>query len=237
MTYDETIAWLQTMCEVPLNNADENFQRIIPAMMLYADGRIYRDLKFLATLTSQPISLTAHDREFALPVSVRALRAVNVCTPAGPSISRYSKRSPLERITAEMLDFIWPQSSYRPGVPQKYAVLGSGMPGALQHIVRVMPTPDQNYQAELLGDIRPLPLSPTNPETFLSVTYPELYLCACMVFAAGYQRDFGAQADDPARAASWEQQYSNLRQGVMGEAAAMRGEGAGTGSAAQPGTP
>ena len=34
--------------------------------------------------------------------------------------------------------------------------------------------------------------------------YPELLLCACMVFASGYQRDFGAQAEDPQKAVSWE---------------------------------
>jgi len=78
-----------------------------------------------------------------------------------------------------------------------------------------------------LGVIRPQRLSSDNPQTFLSVTYPELFLAACMVWGCGYQRDYGAQADDPARAMSWETQYTNLRQGVMLEAAQLRGEGPG----------
>jgi hypothetical protein len=90
-----------------------------------------------------------------------------------------------------------------------------------------MPTPDQNYPVEFMGDIRPLPLSNKNPETFLSVYYPEMFMAACMIFAAGYQRDFGAQAEDPQRATSWESTYSNLRMGVTLEAARMRGEGPG----------
>jgi hypothetical protein len=77
----------------------------------------------------------------------------------------------------------------------------------------------------LFGDIRPFPLSADNPETYLSVYYPELFLCACMVFGSGYQRDFGAQSDDPQRAVSWEGQYTYLRQGVALEAMRMRGAG------------
>jgi hypothetical protein len=238
MNYDEMVEALKVMNEVPLNNTDDAFLRIVPRMFLYADGRIYRDHAFLQTLMTQtqPITLTARNRDVLLPTSVMVLRSVNVCTPAG-AITTFTKRTPLDRIPPEVLDFFWPQASFRPGVPQKYAVVGGfappivpapAMPSqALQLTVRFMPTPDQNYPVEFLGDIRPLPLSNKNPETFLSVYYPELYIAACMIFAAGYQRDFGAQADDPGRAQSWEGQYKALSQGVALEAARMRGEGPG----------
>jgi hypothetical protein len=126
-------------------------------------------------------------------------------------------------------------------VPQKYAVVGNVQPipqqlqpltqppvpiptpQVMSHTVRLMPTPDKAYYAELFGDIRPEPLSPENPETYLTVFYPELFLCACMVFGSGYQRDFGAQSDDPARAVSWEGQYNYLRQSIAGEVLRMRG--------------
>jgi hypothetical protein len=160
------------------------------------------------------------------------LRSINVLTPtASGTIGPSSKRTPLERIPPEVLDFFWPQESFRPGMPQKYAVVGSV--GAttpsqlLQHVVRLMPSPDRAYPVELLGDIRPLPLSADNPETYISVFYPELFICACMIFAAGYQRDFGAQADDPGRAVSWQGQYEYLKQMALLEAARMRGEGPG----------
>jgi hypothetical protein len=237
MTYDEMVEALKVMNEVPLNNTDDAFTRIVPRMFLYADGRVYRDHAFLQTLMTQtqPITLTARVRDVLLPTSVMVLRSVNVCTPAGV-ITTYTKRTPLERIPPEILDFIWPQTSARPSVPQKYAVVGGfapvdptlqNPPQALQLTVRFMPSPDQNYPVEFLGDIRPLPLSNKNPETFLSVYYPELYMAACMIFTAGYQRDFGAQSDDPARAVSWEAQYKALSQGVALEAARMRGEGPG----------
>lgn len=240
MTFDDVVAALMTLNEVPFNNSDENFIRIIPSMMLYADGRIYRELTFLATTTTQPITLIPFNREIALPLTVVAMRSINVLTPAG-AITTNSKRKPLERISSEMLDVFWPQSTFRPGVPQKYAVIGQQLPlvvpqpQTMQHVIRLMPTPDKAYSAEVLGDIRPLPLSEANPQTYLSVTYPELYIAACMVFAAGYQRDFGAQSDDPRMAQSWETQYGALKQGVMLEAGRMRGIA--PQAAAMPGAP
>jgi len=227
MNYDEVVSQLKTLLAVSLNDDDSNFTRIIPSMFLYADGRIFRDIAFLAQKITQPVQLTANDREFDLPANVRVLRAINVCTPIGP-ITFTSKRNPLERISVEALDFFWPQASYKPGIPQKYAVLGLStpfpLPGAdIVYQVRVMPTPDKAYQAELLGDIRPDPLAPENPQTFLSVYYPELFIAACMIYGSGYQRDFGAQADDPGRAVSWEAQYGALRQGVMQQVSRMAG--------------
>jgi hypothetical protein len=233
MTFDDCVSWLKTMLAVQLNDDDSNFTRILPAMFLYADGRIYRELTFLATKITQPVRLIAGSREFALPASVRVLQSINVVTPEGP-ITNTSKRKLLERITPEALDFFWPQASFKPALPQKFAVVGNVQPipqqlasqtavsQVMSHTVRLMPQPDKSYYAELYGDIRPAPLSADNPETYLSVYYPELFLCACMVFGSGYQRDFGAQADDPARAISWEGQYNMLRQGVTLEALRMR---------------
>jgi hypothetical protein len=222
------------MNEVPLNNTDENFTRIVPRMFLYADGRIYRELMFLQTFMTQPSTLIVRNRELALPASVMNLRGINLCTPA-IAIGPTTKRTPLERVPSDILDYLWPQSSFRPGPPVKYGVIGGIAPvtvppaasQVLQLTVRFMPTPDQAYPVEFLGDIRPLPPSSSNPETYLTVYYPELYMAACMIFAAGYQRDFGAQAEDPQRAQSWEAQYSNLKASAMLEAARMRGEGPG----------
>lgn len=246
MTYDEIVAQLQTMLEVPLNNADANFTRILPAMFNHAEGRIWGDLNFLVTDITQPAQLTANAREFALPESVIILEQIAVCTPAG-AITNASKRVVLERISPAALDMFWPQANFKPGVPQKYAVIGNRVPSAmtvtvdpqtmssvrtvtpekLSYVVRLMPTPDRAYMVELTGTIHPEVTSPTNPETFLSMRYPELLLAACMVFGSGYQRDFGAQADDPTRAVSWDAQYKTLLQGIMVEHARMRGEGPG----------
>jgi len=226
MTYDELVSRLYTLLVIPRNNEDSDFLNILPAMFEYADGRIYRELDFLTTLITQPITLVALNREIALPASVLSLRQVKVCTPVG-AITNNSSRVTLDRINPETLDVFWPQAGYKPSVPKKYAVVGNGGDLTSPHIIRFMPTPDRAYSCELLGMIRPAPPSPSNQQTYLTVTYPALYVAACMVFGTGYQRDYGAQADDPARAMSWETTYTTLRQGVMLEAAQLRGEGPG----------
>ena len=149
-----------------------------------------------------------------------------------------------------MLDMFWPVGPMKTGVPKKYAVLGSFVFGSPDYPLQISgqelrwaPLPDNGYLVEVLGTFRPNPLGPNNPETFLSKTYPDLLLAACMIFASGYQRDFGSMADDPAKAMSWEATYSTLRTGVMLEAARQSGEGAGWSSlpptpiAAQPRAP
>jgi hypothetical protein len=237
MNYDQTLKQLQTLLEIPLNQEDENFKRIVPLMFTYADNRIYRELEFLATTAVTAGTLTANNRETPLPSTMIVLRQMNVLVPAGPIWARMTVRKVLERVSPEALDMIWgSQGRYDAnfdavvptpaGVPEKYAIVGTStaaFPQTLSYIVRLMPTPDQAYAAEFFGVIRPALLSPVNTETFLSVNYPDLFCAACMVFASGYQRDFGAQADDPAKAMSWNGMYETLRQSAMMEAGRMKG--------------
>jgi hypothetical protein len=237
MNYDETVKTLQTMLEIPLNQEDENFTRVLPRIVEYAENRIYREMDFLATTTAQAIgTFNPPYRELVVPPRVIVLRGINVFSPGG-GFGYGTVRNSLERISIEAMDLFWPtQSNTFPGVPQRYCVIGDLAPATpgppptpetLSYRVRVFPAPDLPYTPEYVGTIRPLPLSPTNTSTFLSMTYPDLFCAACMVFASGYQRDFGAQADDPAKAMSWDGMYTSLRQGVMLEAARQKGEGAG----------
>lgn len=228
MTYDEFVKALQTLCVIPLNQTDENFQRILPQIITYGENRIYRELDFLATLNATTAPLNANLRETALPATVIVLRGIDVFTPVGAPTNT-SVRHTLERISPEALNMFWPQASLTPGVPQKYAMIGvnSGtFPQVLSYVVRLMPEPDQAYSAEFTGIIRPATLSASNTSTFLSINYSDLLLACCMVMASGYQHDFGTMAEDPQKAMSWESTYNSLRQGAMLEAARQRGEGA-----------
>ena len=38
MTYNEAVSWLQTMLEIPLNQTDVNFQRLVPLMFPLCRG-------------------------------------------------------------------------------------------------------------------------------------------------------------------------------------------------------
>src|SRR5215831_2502574 len=224
MIYDDLNAALMTLLEIPFNQTDENYQRIVPRMMENANNRIYRELSFLAAETSQSATLTANVRVQVLPASVIALRSLNVITPVGaqPDDSGAS-RNPVERLSVEGMDFLWPQASLTPGVPRKYSLLGALT--TQPYAVRLYPEPDQGYNADFIGLIRPAPPGPTNQTTFLLTTYPELFTAACMVFASGYQRDFSSMADDPAKALSWDKHYGDLRGSALIEAARQKGEG------------
>jgi hypothetical protein len=226
MTYDDLIASLQTFLEIPLNQTDENFQRVIPRIMEDANNRIYRELDFLPATTSQTAALTANVRVQTLPPSVIVLDSVNVITPlsAQPDDAG-ATRHPVERISIEAMDIWYPQASFAPGVPTKYSLIGAPA-STPPYNMRLWPEPAQAYNAEFIGVIRPAPPGPTTQNTYLLTTYPELFLAACMVLASGYQRDFGAMADDPQKAMSWEAHYSTLRTTAMIEGARIKGEGA-----------
>jgi hypothetical protein len=242
MNYDQVLKALQTILEIPLNQEDENFKRIVPLMFTYADNRIYRELEFLATTAMTTGTLTVGNRETPLPSTVLVLREMSVLVPTGKGwqageVVNFTARKTLERFSPEALDMIWSGSRYDPntnsmqpsplGVPEKYAVVGtstSTFPQTLSYSIRLAPVPNKAYAAEYFGVIRPALLSATNTETFLSVNYADLFCAACMVFASGYQRDFGAQADDPQKAITWNGTYETLRASAMLEAGRMKGD-------------
>ena len=238
MNYDQVLKNIQTIAEIPLNQEDESFARVVPLMFNYAEGMIYRDLDFLATKGQINGVLEAGNREVVLPKRVLACNQLNVVHQAVRTFPVWSKlsvltptRKTLERVSLEAIDMFWPQAELRAGIPQKYAILGMdpepsapGVPPPVGfQLIRMMPTPDKDYPVEFIGVVRPLPLSPQNPVTFLSETYPELLCAACLIFVFGYQRDFGAQADDPAKAISWTSTYEKLKAGVMLEVGRSKG--------------
>ena len=119
---------------------------------------------------------------------------------------------------------VWPQY----GSVQAPSLYASGYWATVNSTTLILaPTPDGSYTARITGVFRPVPMSASNPTTYLGTTYPDLFLSACMVFAAGWQRDFGAQSEDPKLAASWEAHYGAERASALEEEARRRGESTG----------
>src|SRR5262245_10369814 len=195
MDYDETVEALQTILEVPINDEDENFLRIVPRAFEYASNRIHRDLRSVFPIRKTTTTLTAGNREVLVPQAVVNVQAMNVLSLTG-------RRSNLESVSTEALDIFWPDPT-QTAFPDKYAIIGNDSL-ANPFIVRLMPTPDQAYPAEFIGPVRPPPLSQTNTQTYLSVVFPELHLIAAAVYMAGYQRDFQQAA------AGYDGQYTRL---------------------------
>ena len=156
-------------------------------------------------VTDSTGSLTSGSRNFTLPTTSNGkfvtVQNINVITPVGSTTTTGTRR-PLAPVDKSYLDSVW-NSSSESTVPKNFAMID-------QWNIIVGPWPDANYNVEVIGTIRPNPLSSTNTTTFLTTYLPDAFIAASMVFASGYMRDFGSQADNPQQAQSWESQYQTL---------------------------
>lgn len=198
--------------EIPIANAgsaapssDANFNAILPRAIEQAEQRLYRELDLITTQTAQTAALTAGSRNLAMPGGILILHDLNVITPAGTAPDA-GTRNPVQRVSLSFLNAVAPAAAAAlgsPSVPRYYALLDD-------IDVRLGPAPDAAYEAEFIGIIRPAPMTASNPATWLGTNLPDLLLAGVSAFMAGYQRDFGAQSEDPRLAVSWEATFQTL---------------------------
>ncbi len=198
--------WLDAYSnELVIPETDPNFLQIIPSAIDYAEQKMYRELDLLTTVVRDSSgTLAANSRNFTLPQSLGRFvvtNGINVYTPVATTITR----NQLVPISRDFMDVAWPSEAAptTPSVPQNYAMITD------QSII-VGPAPDAPYIAEVIGTIRPTPLSPTNTTTYLTLYLPDLWFAATMIFGTGYKQNWGAQSDDPGSAVSWQSQYDKL---------------------------
>lgn len=227
MNYSQIVTALAQLVVVP--EADTNFQAILPSTFAYADGRIYRELDMLvANVRDATASTAALDRNFILPTTLGTfliVDGINVITPAGTAPDS-GTRTPLTPVSRDVLDFIWP-STVGASVPEMFAYISQdtySTPSQTQ--VLLGPWPNSAYRLEVIGKIQPAVLSSSNANTYLSDNLSDLYIAACMIYLSGWQRNFGAQADDPRASQSWETQYATLRDSAATFEARKRWSGA-----------
>lgn len=200
--------FVQALAELMVvSTSDTNFQNILPSVIDYTENRIQRDVDFLATVFKDTsVTLAANNRNFTIPSTMLVVEEVNVITPVG-SDPDVGTRNALVPATKEYLDFTY-NSATGASIPLYFAPITD-----VAFIVG--PWPAANYGLELVGTRRLTQLSESNPSNYISLVYPDLYLAAAMVFATGYQKNFGSQADDPQMSQSWENQYQKLLQSTI----------------------
>ncbi len=197
-TYVTTIANLMAVDET-----DPNYVQILPSMIDYAEQRMYRELDLLSTtVRDRTASMTANDRNFTLPSGSGrfvVLDGINVLS-SGVRVAQ------LEPVSLEFLDAAWPSetATAASALPQYFAMV-------TDQTISVGPAPGSAWGVEVIGEIRPAPLSASNTTTYLTNYLPDIFVAASMIFASGYMKNFGAQADDPKMSASWEAQYQALK--------------------------
>lgn len=209
-------SWSTALASAAVTTAtDADFAAILPSVIDYAEQRIYRELDLLATVVRDDTgSLTANSREFTLPTSLGRfviVNGMNVVTPVSTTVTN-GTRNPLMLTSLMYADYTWPSNTApaTPSVPQWWAMV-------TDQTAVVAPAPDAAYNIEVVGTIRPTPLSVSNTTTFLTLYLPDLFFAASMVFVSGWQKNFGSQSDDPRMAVSWEAQTNNLMASAKGE--------------------
>lgn len=213
MTYDELVSYLENLLQVDSENETE-FLAILPATLNDAQGRIYREIDFLDTRV-QPVStaFTANNRQFIIPDDILVIQSIAAITPSTSITIATGTQNTLEPVSLDFIDYTWPTAlatSTNP-VPLYFTMLDATT-------AIVAPTPFANYTAVVTGVVRPETLSDANTSNYLSETYPDLLVAACMVFLSGYQRDFGSMTNGPpGMSVSWESHYITLKQSVMDE--------------------
>lgn len=186
-------------------SVDPNFNTILPRAIEYAEQRMYRELDLMQTFTTTTATTTANVRSVAIPGNLIVLNSLYLITPAGSvSTDANAQRNILLRTTPDALNFMWPQGQVTGQLPKYFATQSDTS-------VQIAPAPDAAYTLEFYGTVRPAPLSASNTTTILTTYLPDCFLACSMVFFSGYQRDFGAQSDDPKLAQSWETQYQTLK--------------------------
>jgi len=208
LTYSTYVTQIAEMAVV--DPADANFVTILPAMIDYAELRIYRDLD----LASTPVAL-ANGGSFMVS------EQINLILPAGETNPDASGASRVQLLptTKEYLDAVYGSNTTAArGVPAFYAPLD-------QNSFYVGPFSNATYYCEVVGTYRPAAMSVSNPVTYISEFLPDLLIMASMVYISAYQRNFGRQSDDPQMAQSYESQYMTLLRSAGVEEARKKYEG------------
>lgn len=203
-TYQATIANLMAT-----QVTAAGFVQIFPSAADYANNRIYREGDFLDMQVVDTGTVTANNRDFTLPSTFGkflVVDQVNIFTPQGTTTTR----NPVTPASLDLVNALWQSNTAASAstIPQWFAMNDQQAGGDI--VITFGPPPGANFTAEVIGSIMPAVISVSNPTTFLSTFMPEILIAATMVFMSGFQKNFGAQADDPKMAMSWETQYKTL---------------------------
>lgn len=195
--------------EISISSGNADFAVMLPTFIQNAELRIFRDLDLLTTVFRDTAgSISANIRNFNLPNSYGqfiVVEGVNLMV----SGARVNALTPCSR---EYIDAVFPSDAAptTTSTPRYFArdtdqtlILGPSVGSGI--LVATV---------EVVGTVRPAPLSPSISSTFISTSLPDLFLFAVMVEATGWMKNYGAQAEDPKMGISWEARY----QGALGPA-------------------
>lgn len=210
--------------------ADPAFNTILPQMLNYAELRIQRDLDLLQSEVTDQTSYSLTPGSNQLAISVNDFVTITSIVVDGV---------PLLPTTRQFLQNVYGSGSTA-APPEYFANAGgdAASGGVTSTNYLLGPYPDQAYPVAITGTQR-LPslasFASAGPAdsgyTFISTYLPDLLLMASMIYISAYQRNFGATANDPEMAGTYESQYQALLKGATVEEARKKFSAGGWSSA------
>jgi hypothetical protein len=194
-TFVDALASLLTIDDI----TDADFVAQLPTIIQNAELRCYRELDLVSASVAVNGTMTANDRYFTLPSTNGHIIVVDAINVFDAAVVRH----PVKMVSRDVVDFLWPSDT---------APAATSIPALASRVddtrVLVGPAPGSSWTAEVIGTVRPDPLSASNTTTFLSLYVPDVLINAAMVVATGgLLKNYGAQSDDPRSAISWEVQF------------------------------
>lgn len=202
MNYAGFVTDLSTWTEIASTNAD--FIAALPTIIELAEKRCYRELDLVdASVTDVLGTLTtASGRDFVFPTTYGRFIAVD---QLGVILPISGTLVPMTPASVAFIDQLYPSATElaTTDLPMYFARINDT--SAL--IGPVLGSSYGTVNVQTRGTVRPTALSAGNTTTWLTLYAYDLFFSACMVAASAYMRNFGAQADNPQMAISWESQY------------------------------
>lgn len=214
-TYNQYVVNLANMLQID-PPTDPNYQTALPTIIDDAEQRLYRDLDLLGTiLVNTAGTTTSNLRTFTFPQHFVVSESINIFVPAGTTPGANVRgRQQLIPVSREFLDAAYPDdypTGDFTGVPPHYYAM------LTDQTIMLGPCPGAAYTLEVIGTIRPTPLSVTNQTTYLTQYLPDLFFAESMIVGYMYLKDAGAASDDPRSSVSWSQHYQDLWQSAAVE--------------------
>lgn len=190
MTYDSLVADIVSYLE----RTDQATVDKIPTFIMLAEQTLATELKFLGNLNVSTSTMNAGNPIIPKPSRWRKTISMNI-TVAG-------KRQPVFLRKYEYLKEYWPDST-QTDVPRFYCDYD------YEHWL-IAPTPDDDYQFEVLFYQRVQPLDSTNQTNWFTVYAPQALLYGSLLQAMPFLKN-----DD--RIPQWQGLYNNVVQALKAE--------------------
>ena len=205
-----------------------DWQTVFPQATQYAEQRITQEVPLLGNRqqlvgnwftdgATNTFSLST------LPLPITVVEGFALFSPAGTTGSSGGTRIVFEETSLDAINTMWPK--VLPAVDPSTAMwLGRYWAMLNAETIIYAPTAPANFLAEVTALFVPNALSSGEDETYLSMNYPSLYECGCLIFlAAAYKRNASAASDDPQMSVTWENQFTRLKAAAEFEEKRRRG--------------